>query len=339
MKAIRIAAPGKVEIVEIEKPVAGPGEAIIKPLYGGICGSDLSSFRGTNAYMAYPRIPGHEFSAEIVEIGENDRGFKVGDIVTANPYFNCGHCFSCGKGLLNACMSNQTMGVQREGGFSEYVLMPISRLIDGKGLDPKTLALIEPFCIGYHGIQRAAVKEGDRVLVVGAGTIGLLASVAAKARGAKVWVCDVAPMKLEKAKQFGVDGTILNESPEAFASAVKELTDGNGFDVTVECVGLPSTLQNCLDAACFGGRVSVIGVGKHNIDLDFTIIQKKELNIFGSRNALTRDFEELIDVVKSQHLKLDEAVTNVYPFNDAAKAFEDFSANANDMLKVMIDFT
>ena len=338
MKAITIVKPGLVEIREVEKPVIGPGEALLRPLYGGICGSDLNSYRGTNAYMAYPRVPGHEFSCEIVEIGENDRGFKVGDIVTANPYFNCGKCYSCQRGLVNACMSNQTMGVQREGGFSEYMAMPISRLIDGKGLDPKTLALIEPFCIGYHGIQRAGVHEGDKVLVVGAGTIGVLAAIAAKSRGAKVWICDVAPKKLDYAMQFGMDGKILNDSPENFDKAVKEITDGNGFDVTVEAVGLPSTFQNCLDAACFGGRVAVIGVGKHNIDLDFTIIQKKELNIYGSRNALTRDFEELIDTVKNQGLKLDKVVTNVYPFAQAAQAFEDFHQNAGSMLKVMIEF-
>ena len=338
MKAITIVKPGQVEIREIEKPVIGKDEALLKPLFGGICGSDLNSYRGTNAYLTYPRIPGHEFSAQIVEIGENDRGFKVGDIVTANPYFNCCKCYSCRRGLVNACMSNQTMGVQREGGFSEYMAMPISRLIDGKGLDAKTLALIEPFCIGYHGIQRAGVKDGDKVLVVGAGTIGVLAAIAAKSRGAQVWICDVAPKKLEYALRFGLDGTILNDGPEALTKAVNEITDGNGFDVTVECVGLPSTFQNCLDAACFGGRVAVIGVGKHNIDLDFTIIQKKELNIFGSRNALTRDFEELIDTVKSQNLKLDDVVTNVYDFQDAAQAFEDFHQNAGSMLKVMIKF-
>ena len=215
MKAITIVKPGLVEIREVEKPVIGKDEALLKPLYGGICGSDLNSYRGTNAYMAYPRVPGHEFSCEIVEIGENDRGFKVGDIVTANPYFNCCKCYSCQRGLVNACMSNQTMGVQREGGFAEYMAMPISRLIDGKGLDAKTLALIEPFCIGYHGIQRAGVKDGDKVLVVGAGTIGVLAAIAAKSRGAKVWICDVAPKKLEYALRFGLDGTVLNDGPEA----------------------------------------------------------------------------------------------------------------------------
>ena len=338
MKAITIVKPGQVEIRDLPKPQIRPDEALIRPLFGGVCGSDLNSYRGTNAYMEYPRVPGHEFSAEIVEIGPNPQGFKAGDIVTANPYFNCGHCYSCARGLVNACMSNQTMGVQREGAFAEFVAMPVGRLIDGKGLPPKTLALIEPFCIGYHGVQRAGVKEGDRVLVVGAGTIGVLAAIAAKSRGARVWICDVAPKKLEYALRFGLEGTLLNSGADAFEKGWKDLTNGDGFDVTVECVGLPSTLQNCLDAACFGGRVAVIGVGKHNIDLDFTVIQKKELNIFGSRNALTRDFEELIDTVKTQGLKLDGVVTDLYPFEKAAQAFEDFDKNAGSMLKVMLEF-
>lgn len=192
MKAICIQEPGKVEIQDIEKPVRKPGEALLKMLYGGICGSDLGSYRGANAYVSYPRIPGHELAAEIVEIDDNDRGLKPGMIVTCNPYFNCGTCYSCRRGLVNACTDNQTMGVQREGGFAEYITMPIERIYDGKGLPAKTLALIEPFCISYHGVSRANVQKGERVLVVGAGTIGVLAAVAAKAKGAEVTICDVA---------------------------------------------------------------------------------------------------------------------------------------------------
>ena len=338
MKTLVIAAPGKVEIRETEKPVPKEGEVLLHPLYGGICGSDLNSYRGNNAYLTYPRIPGHEFSAEIAETGEGIRGFRTGDIVTVNPYFNCGRCYSCRRGLVNACMSNQTMGVQRDGAFMEYLTMPVSRLIDGRGLDPKTLALIEPFCIGYHGIRRASVQAGDRVLVLGAGTIGVLAAAAAKSRGAKVWICDIAPRKLEYAMAFGLDGAILNSGPEHFRQAWEEATEGNGFDVTVECVGLPSTLQNCLDAACFGGRVAVIGIGKHNIDLDFTVIQKKELNIFGSRNALKNDFEELIELVKTQDLNPARVVTDIYSFGQAPQAFEDFHRHADTMLKVMLAF-
>lgn len=135
-------------------------------------------------------------------------------------------------------------------------------MYDGKGMDAKTLAAIEPFCISYHGVSRANVKEGDKVLVVGAGTIGVLAAIAAKAKGASVYISDVSAGKLEMAKDFGVDGTLLNDSPENFEKRVNEITDGNGFDVTIEAVGLPSTFQNCIDACCFGGRMVLIGVGK-----------------------------------------------------------------------------
>lgn len=339
MKAIVIEEPGKVVIKEVEKPVRGKGEALLKILYGGICGSDLGAFKGTFAYFDYPRIPGHEFSAEIVEIDENAHGLKPGMIVTCNPYFNCSDCYSCTHGIVNACMDNQTMGCQINGAFCEYITMPVERIYDGGGLNPKVLAAIEPFCISYHGIGRANVKRGDRILIVGAGTIGILAATAAKAMGAEVYVADVSRGKLEIAKTFGVDGTILSSSPEDFQKCASDITDGNGFDVAIEAVGLPSTFQNCIDAACFGGRVVVIGVGKQNLDFNFTLIQKKELNVMGSRNALKKDFIELIQLVKRGEAPLEKIITNTYRFQDAASAFTDFAGNQGEMLKTCIDFT
>ncbi|MDF2609568.1 MAG: alcohol dehydrogenase [Lachnospiraceae bacterium] len=338
MRSIVINNPGEVEIREVAMPVPGDGEALLKILYGGICGSDLGTYRGTFAYVSYPRTPGHEFSAEIIQIGPNDKDLKEGMIVTCNPYFNCGTCYSCERGLVNCCTTNQTMGVQREGAFSEYITMPIERIYDGKGLSGKTLALIEPFCISYHGVSRAQVKSGDKVLVIGAGTIGVLAATAAKALGATVYISDIAEKKLEYAKEFSVDGIILNDSPENFEAEVNRITNGNGFDVTIEAVGMPSTFQNCIDAAAFGGRVVLIGVGKKNLDFNFTMIQKKELDVFGSRNALKKDFEELIDLVKGGKLDLDKIITNTYKMEDAAKAFEDFDKNAGSMLKVVLEF-
>lgn len=340
MKSICIKEAHKIEIIDIEKPVLKEGEALLKLLYGGICGSDLGSYRGTFAYFEYPRTPGHEFSAEIVEIGENDRGLKKGMIVTCNPYFNCKNCYSCNHGVVNACMDNQTMGVQREGAFSEYITMPIERIYDGKGLDAKTLTIIEPFCISWHGVDRADVKDGETVLVIGSGTIGVFAAISAKMKGAKVYIADIDVAKLEYAKSnFGLDGIIVNSSLEEFTRQVNEITNNNGFDVTIEAVGLPSTFQSCIDSACFGGRVVLIGVGKKNLDFNFTMIQKKELSIFGSRNALKKDFETLIDLVKNTDLPIDKVITNIYPWKDASKAFEDFDkASEGIMLKVLLDF-
>ena len=340
MKAIYIEEPGKVTFRDIPKPVRKPGEALLKVLYGGICGSDLSSYRGTFAYFDYPRIPGHEFSAEIVEIDDNDQGLKPGMVVTCNPYFNCGHCYSCQRGIVNACTSNETMGCQRDGAFCEYMTMPIERIYDGKGLPANLLCAIEPFCISWHGVSRAHIRKGDKVLIVGAGTIGVLAAISAKAKGGEVYIADVAQPKLDYAKKyFGVAGTILNSSEEAFAKACNEITGGNGFDVTIEAVGLPSTFQNCIDAAAFGAHMVLIGVGKKNLDFNFTLLQKKELNVCGSRNALKKDFLELIDLVRTGTVPLDKVVTDEYGFSEAPKAFADFSAHAGEMLKVRIDFS
>lgn len=335
MKTIYINAPGQIEIRETPMPVRKPGEALLKLLYGGICGSDLGSYRGTFAYFDYPRIPGHEFSAEIVEIDENAYGLKPGMVVTCNPYFNCGQCYSCRRGIINACMDNQTMGCQRDGAFRQYITMPLERIYDGKGLPAKVLAAIEPFCISYHGVQRAGIQKGDRVLVMGAGTIGVLAANAAQALGAQVYLCDVAAEKLRYAMDtFGFAGTIPGGDPDALSDAA-----GQGFDVCIEAVGLPETFQACIDAAAFGGKVVLIGIGKQNLDFNFTMIQKKELNIFGSRNALKKDFTELIDLVASGQVDLEKIITNIYPASQISQAFADFDQLGSKMLKIMVDFT
>ncbi|HIX56256.1 MAG TPA: zinc-binding alcohol dehydrogenase family protein [Candidatus Anaerobiospirillum pullistercoris] len=338
MKTIIIPEPGKVEIIETPMPEPKPGEALLKVLCGGICGSDLGTYRGTFAYASYPRIPGHEFSAEIVKINGSSDTLKEGMVVTCNPYFNCTKCYSCERGLVNCCEHNETLGAQRDGAFSEYVCMPLERIYDGKGLTPDVLAAIEPFCISYHGaVTRGQVKAGDKVLVIGAGTIGALAAVAAKTQGATVYISDVAQKKIDYAvTNFGLDGGIFND--EHMQEKCAEVTQGHGFDVTIEAVGLPSTFQAAIDAAAFGGRVVLIGVGKKNLDFNFTLLQKKELNVYGSRNALKQDFLNLIDLVSAGKVDLKKAITNTYALKDAAQAFKDFAEHGADMLKVEIDF-
>ncbi len=338
MKAVYINKPGEIEIKEIPLPIRKQGEALLKILYCGICGSDLGSYRGSFAYFDYPRIPGHEFSAEIVDIDKNDYNLEKGMIVTCNPYFNDGTCYSCKKGLLNACENNETYGCQRDGAFCEYITMPLERIYDGKGLDPKELAAIEPFCISYHGVKRANIKKGDNVLIIGAGTIGVLSAITAKNKGANVYIADISNDKIEKAKEFGIDGVILNSSNIDFLNKVNEITNNNGFDIVIEAVGKPSTFQDCIDSVCFGGQIVLIGVGKENLDFFFTIIQKKELTIYGSRNALKEDFIELIDLVKTGNIPLNKIITNMYKFDNVSKAFSDFSEKQNEMLKVMINF-
>ncbi len=335
MKAIKITTPGEIKIDEIEIPVLKENEALLKIKYCGICGADVASFTGNQPFTTYPRIPGHEFSAEIAEIGENDKGLKVGDIVTANPYFNCGECYSCRRGIVNACTDNQTMGVQRDGSFQQYVAMPIERIIPGKGLSAKELALIEPFAISCHALSRAKVNEGDKLLIMGAGPIGLFALIKAKAMGAKVMIADMLNNRLELAKQYGADKTV-NIKSENLADCAAEFTNGDMFDVTVEACGQPETFLNCIDFAATGANVILIGNGKRNTEFLHSVLLKKELNVFGSRNAFTKDFEELIDLVSSGKADVLKMVSGVYPMDKAIDAFNALANNDGSLAKLLI---
>jgi len=338
MKVVYIEEPGKIELRELPKPVPKAGEALLKIKYCGICGSDLATFTGNQPFTTYPRIPGHEFSAEIAEIGENDKGLRVGDIVTANPYFNCGSCYACRRGILNACVTNETMGVQRDGSFCEYVAMPIERIYPGKGLSPRTLALIEPFSIGYHALSRGRVKPGDKALVIGAGAIGVFAAISAKLKGAEVHIADVFAKRLENALKFGIDGTI-DVSREDLTERAKAITGGNGFDVCVEAVGQGATFLNCIEQAATGADIILIGNGKKEVTFNHSILLKKELNVYGSRNSLKKDFEELIDLVSSGKVAIDPIISDVFPVEDSIKAFDTLVHNDGSKFKILIKFS
>lgn len=328
--------PFKIHVGDTEMPVPKEGEALLKVMYGGICGADVASYIGNQPFTTYPRIPGHEFSAEIVSIPENDRGLKAGDIVTANPYFNCGECYSCKRGFVNCCTDNQTMGVQRDGAFREYIVMPVERIYEGKGLSAKELALVEPFTISYHALHRAKVKPGDNVLVVGAGPIGLFALIAAKAQGAKVYSADILPGRLEKALHFGADGVINSKEKDICEEAMR-ITGGNGFDVCVEACGQSVTFLSCIDCAAFAANIILIGNGKKETTFLHSILLKKELNVFGSRNSYPQDFRAVIDLIASGKVNVLDMVSDIYPIDRADEAFKALSNNDGSLAKVLIN--
>ncbi len=336
MKTVMIDEPFKIHVGDTEMPVPKEGEALLKVMYGGICGADVASYIGNQPFTTYPRIPGHEFSAEIVSIPENDRGLKAGDIVTANPYFNCGECYSCKRGFVNCCTDNQTMGVQRDGAFREYIVMPVERIYEGKGLSAKELALVEPFTISYHALHRAKVKPGDNVLVVGAGPIGLFALIAAKAQGAKVYSADILPGRLEKALHFGADGVINSKEKDIREEAMR-ITGGNGFDVCVEACGQSVTFLSCIDCAAFAANIILIGNGKKETTFLHSILLKKELNVFGSRNSYPQDFRAVIDLIASGKVNVLDMVSDIYTIDRADEAFKALSNNDGSLAKVLIN--
>ena len=337
MKAVLIKEPRDMQVVELPDPQPKPGEALIAVRYAGICGADLASFTGNQPFTNYPCIPGHEFSAEIISIPANGRGLKAGDIVTCNPYFNCGVCYSCRRGLVNACMDNQTMGVQRDGAFCELLAMPVERLIPGGGLCAKELALIEPFAISWHAVSRGRLKAGDKVLITGAGPIGLFALEAARIHGAQVYVSDILDGRLAMATRFGAVGTV-NPQKEDLTEFTARITDGNGFDACIEACGMPETFLDCVDQAAFGGEIILIGNGKRETTFLHSILLKKELNVYGSRNAYTKDFEALIELVRSGKVDVLQMVSAEYPPERAREAFAALEQNDGTLVKVLLAF-
>jgi 2-desacetyl-2-hydroxyethyl bacteriochlorophyllide A dehydrogenase len=337
MKAIEITEPGKIRLIEKEMPEPGEGEALLRVRFGGICGADVASYTGNQPFTTYPRIPGHEFSAEIVSLPEGAKGFRVGDVVTCNPYFNCGKCYACRRGLVNACHNNQTMGVQRDGAFQEYITMPVERLIPGKGLPAETLALIEPFSISCHALSRAEVKAGDRLLIMGAGPIGLFALLRAKSMGAKVLVADLLENRLALAAAYGAERTV-NVKTDTLQDAGAARPGGDGFDVCVEACGAPETFMNCITEAAHGANIILIGNGKRETTFVHSVLLKKELNVFGSRNAFTRDFETLIDLVAAGKADVMKMVSGVFDMENAGEAFERLKHNDGTLAKLLIRF-
>lgn len=335
MKAIVIDKPYEVEIRDVPMPTVGEGEALLRVLYVGICGADVASYTGNQPFTTYPRIPGHEFSAEIIEIPENDKGLKKGDVVTCNPYFNCGKCYSCERGHVNCCTDNRTMGVQRDGAFCEYISMPVERIYPGMGLTAQELALIEPFSISRHAISRAVIHQTDSVLIMGAGPIGLFALLAAKQFAGKIAVADVLNNRLDLAMSYGADG-VVNTATEDIAKFTEEFTDGRGFDVCIEACGRPETFLMCIDEAAYAANIILIGNGKRETTFLHSIILKKELNIFGSRNAMKQDFLDNIELAASGKVDVMKMVSGVYEMDKAAEAFDALAHNKGDLAKLLI---
>ena len=335
MNSIVIDYHYEVEIRDVPMPTVGDGEGVLRVLYVGICGADVASYTGNQPFTTYPRIPGHEFSAEIIEIPENDKGLKKGDVVTCNPYFNCGKCYSCERGHVNCCTDNRTMGVQRDGAFCEYISMPVERIYPGMGLTAQELALIEPFSISRHAISRAAIRPTDSVLIVGAGPIGLFALLAAKQFAGKIAVADVLNNRLDLAMSYGADG-VVNTATEDIAKFTEEFTDGRGFDVCIEACGRPETFLMCIDEAAYAANIILIGNGKRETTFLHSIILKKELNIFGSRNAMKQDFLDNIELAASGKVDVMKMVSGVYEMDKAADAFDALAHNKGDLAKLLI---
>ena len=194
MNALVCIEPGQFEYKDIDTPIAQPGQTLLRIKRIGICGTDLHAFEGTQPFFSYPRILGHELAAEIIQT--DAEGFSVGELVTIIPYFNCGTCIACRNNKPNCCTHIQVFGVHINGAMQEIVSVPSYSLVHTNGLSLDAMALVEPLAIGAHGVNRAGVKAGEFVLVVGAGPIGLGTMEMARMAGAKVIAMDINSERL-----------------------------------------------------------------------------------------------------------------------------------------------
>lgn len=336
MRATWIQEEYKIVSGETSKPEIGANDVLLKPLYIGLCGSDLNSYMGLSPMVKYPVIPGHEISAIVVEKGEAAQArIKVGDCVTVKPYFNCGKCFACRAGKSNACQYNQTLGVQRDGAMCELICVPQEHVFCADLEDVKTFALVEPIAVGSHIAMRCSVTDKDSVLVLGCGAVGLGAIAACSYLGATVIAADITEEKLEIARQFGAK-YLVNSAQEDVLQLVRKITDGDGVSVAIEAIGLPPTCRLAVDAIAYTGRIGFVGYAMQEISFDTKLFVSKEVSIFGSRNA-REEFDFVLEMMQSGHIDPLAMVSAVYPLSEVQKALEEWSADKGAFTKILID--
>src|SRR5437763_3832224 len=209
MKAFYITDPGSSSLRDLPEPALQAGEVLLRTRIIGLCGTDLSTFRGKNPLVSYPRIPGHEIAATIVAVGEGvPAEFQPGIDVTAYPNTSCGRCASCLRGRFNACKYNETLGVQRDGAMKNLFTIPWQKLVSSAGLSLRELSVVEPLAVGFHAAARGRVEASDTVAVIGVGMVGLGAIASAASRGARTVAIDLDEDKLALAKQAGAQHSI-----------------------------------------------------------------------------------------------------------------------------------
>lgn len=338
MKSVKIIRKGMVEVVEEALPVPGVGEILLRVHFIGLCGSDLSSFLGKNPMVNYPVVPGHEIAAEIVELGSEVPDYLIpGQMVTVNPYTNCGNCPSCRNGRINACQFNQTLGVQRDGALSEYVAIKWDKILFENSLSPTELALTEPLSVGFHAVARGRVTDTDTVVVLGCGMIGAGAIIGAAVRGARVIAVDIDDHKLTTAKKLGADYTI-NSKTESLNKALLEITNGDGPDVVIEAAGNPITYLAAVNEVAFSGRVVCIGYANTDIAFATKIFVQKELDILGSRNALQSDIQAVIDYLKKKTCPIDQLITRIIMPKETGTALQEWAEDPGKVMKILVRF-
>jgi len=349
MKAAVWYARNDVRIEEVPEPSSPlTGEVKIKVQWCGICGSDLHEYLAGPIFIPVeephpltgkkaPVIIGHEFSGDIIEIGENVTGLKVGDRVTASASRSCGKCFWCKRGETVICEVNAGTGLHADGAFAEYVNIPAYDVYKlPSELSYEEAALAEPLAVGVHAMRKGKIQPGDNVVIVGAGTIGLATLQAARASGAKkIIVVEVAKARKEYAKKFGAT-LVLDPTEVDVPAKVLEVTDGVGADLGFECVGKQETVLLVLDSVRRGGRMVVVGIFEKpvEINLNFCVFFEKE--IIGSL-GYNDEFSTVLSYLKDGRLQAEPMITKKIKIDDLLdQGFKELIENSDKNIKIIV---
>lgn len=311
----------------------GPDEIIMKTKIVGICGSDMHIFHGTNPFATYPRIWGHEFAGEVVKTGDAVTDLQIGDHIVGEPFVNCGTCYACRHGRGNVCENLQVYGVHLDGGCQEYLVMKRKKVhYVPKDIPWKLAVLAEPLTVGFQSVARGRVEEGDVVLIMGSGSIGLTVLMAAKAARAKVIITDLYDEKLEYAKKFGADITInvRNQNLQEYVDKMKEKPN-----VILDCVCSKESLEQAVDMVSAAGRVVELGFGEIKSEISHVTLMKKEVDVCGTRLQSGRFSEAIQYIVKHADI-LDDFVTQQFPADQLEEAFRFVGENPALVRKAQI---
>ena len=286
MKASRFLGNKTFAVADLPTPHAGPGELVLRNQVCGVCGTDVHIYHGEpgSADVNPPVVLGHEYSGEVVEVGEGVTGFAVGDHVTVDPNIYCGHCAYCQNGKKQLCPSMEAIGVTRDGGFAQYSRIPAAQAFKLEPTVPwEAAAMAEPLACCLHGIDLAGIQVGDKVCVVGGGAIGLLMVQLAKLSGAsQIVLSEPNEKRRQVGLQLGANAALdptRPDSQEAFAQVL-----GGGANVVIECVGNVPAVKSAFQFAGKGATVLLFSVPKVDATFDLPLfdVYKKELTIKGS---------------------------------------------------------
>lgn len=340
-KAVFMKGIGEMEIVPVEMPALRDNDVLVKMEYVGICGSDVHYYekgRIGNFIVEGDFILGHECAGEVVKVGSAVKGLKVGDKVALEPGITCGQCEFCKGGKYNLCPDVEFLATPPyHGCLKNYIAFPENmafKLPDN--VSTKEGALVEPLAVGLHAAAQGGVKLGDKVVVLGAGCIGLVTLLACKAFGAtEVIVVDVIDKRLECAMNLGASH-VINAKKENTLDKIAELTGGKGADIVIETAGSEFTIKQTAYAVKRGGTIVLVGLApKDVIEFDFMQIMTKEADIksvFRYRNL----YPAAIGAIADGKIDVKGIVTHEFDFEDSKKAFDFVIENKNDVVKAVI---